>query len=260
LAARGIGVTRPSRKSSTLARPNALFRYLVCLLTACETPKNFLEPENSSFWTPRIIPLEDIDTGAEMPTFVLSLVSTHEEVVELKKFVLLASVVAIVVAALALPAVAGERWDNNNWWENHDNNKWWKNYDDNNWWDNGNWWDHNDWWKDHSDRNDDDDRNDANKAAPVITQEFDQEAESGDVDQSFNVSNTGDNSNQCAGIQGVANTGNAQNQISVLQNGSEADDFSFEDSGSSIEVSPTNSTSCDQEVNQAASAYYGGKW
>ena len=177
----------------------------------------------------------------------------------MKKFVLLASVVAIVVAALALPAMAGERWDNNNWWENHDNNNWWKNHDDNNWWDNGNWWDHNDWWKDHSDRNDDD-RNDANKAAPVITQEFDQEAESGDVDQSFNVSNTGDNSNQCVGIQGVANTGNAQNQISVLQNGSEADDFSFEDSGSSIEVSPTNSTSCDQEVNQAASAYYGGKW
>ena len=93
-----------------------------------------------------------------------------------------------------------------------------------------------------------------------IDQENEQESESGDVDQTFEVSSTGDNSNQCAGIQGVANTGNAQNQISVLQNGSEADDFSFEDSGSSIEVSPTNSTSCDQEVNQAASAYYGGKW
>jgi hypothetical protein len=89
----------------------------------------------------------------------------------------------------------------------------------------------------------------------TVGQEFDQEAESGDVDQSFDVSNTGDNSNQCVGIQGVANTGNAQNQIGVLQYGSEADDFEFEDSGSSIEVSPENSTTCDQQVNQAASAF-----
>jgi hypothetical protein len=87
-----------------------------------------------------------------------------------------------------------------------------------------------------------------------VYQGFDQEAESGDVDQSFNVSNTGDNSNQCVGIQGVANTGNAQNQIGVLQYGSEADDFSFEDSGSTITVSPNSSTRCDQAVNQAATA------
>ena len=88
-----------------------------------------------------------------------------------------------------------------------------------------------------------------------IGQEFDQEAESGDVDQSFDVSSTGDNSNQCVGIQGVANTGNAQNQVGVLQYGSEADDFDFEDNGASIEVSPENSTTCDQQVNQAASAF-----
>ena len=87
-----------------------------------------------------------------------------------------------------------------------------------------------------------------------IDQDFEQEAESGDVDQSFDVSGTGDNSNQTAGTQGVANTGNAQNQIGVFQIGSEADDFEFDDSGSSIEVSPTNTTSSDQEVNQAASA------
>ena len=49
--------------------------------------------------------------------------------------------------------------------------------------------------------------------------DFEQEAESGDVDQSFDVSNTGDNSNQTAGIQGVANTGNAQNQIGVIDAG-----------------------------------------
>ncbi len=87
-----------------------------------------------------------------------------------------------------------------------------------------------------------------------IGQEFEQEAESGDVNQSFDVSNTGDNSNQCAGIQGVANTGNAQNQTGVLQYGSTADDFEFDEVGSSIEVSPENTTTCDQQVNQAATA------
>src|SRR5918994_886239 len=87
-----------------------------------------------------------------------------------------------------------------------------------------------------------------------IDQEFEQEAESGDVDQSFDVSGTGDNSNQTAGTQGVANTGNAQNQIGVFQIGSEADDFEFDEVGSSIEVSPTTTTSSDQAVDQAASA------
>src|SRR4028118_1767257 len=87
-----------------------------------------------------------------------------------------------------------------------------------------------------------------------IDQEFEQEAESGDVDQSFDVSGTGDDSNQTVGTQGVANTGNAQNQIGVFQIGSDADDFEFDEVGSSIEVSPTNTTSSDQEVNQAASA------
>src|SRR5918995_1617473 len=46
-----------------------------------------------------------------------------------------------------------------------------------------------------------------------------QEAESGDVDQSFDVSQTGDNSNQTASIQGTANTGNAQNVIDVVDAG-----------------------------------------
>ncbi len=92
-------------------------------------------------------------------------------------------------------------------------------------------------------------------AVAQIGQESEQETESGEVDQSFDVSQTGDNSNQCAGIQGVANTGNAQNQIGVLQYGSGADDFEFEDSGSTITVSPVNATQCDQQVNQAATAY-----
>src|SRR5215210_917075 len=58
-----------------------------------------------------------------------------------------------------------------------------------------------------------------------------QEADSGDVDQSFEVTGGGDNSNQTVSIQGVANTGNAQNRIGITQIGSDADDFDFEDSG-----------------------------
>ena len=85
--------------------------------------------------------------------------------------------------------------------------------------------------------------------------DFEQDADSGDIDQSVDVSGGGDNSNQTVGLQEVANTGNAQNQIGITQIGSEADDFDFEDSGSSIEVSPTNTTTSDQEVNQAASAF-----
>ena len=110
--------------------------------------------------------------------------------------------------------------------------------------------DNNDGNRPHDQRHDDPD----NTIAPELTQEFDQEAESGDVDQSFNVSQTGDNSNQTVGIQGVANTGNAQNQTGVIQFGSDADDFGFDDVGSSIEVSPTNTTSSDQQVNQVAVA------
>jgi hypothetical protein len=91
-------------------------------------------------------------------------------------------------------------------------------------------------------------------AIAQVSQESEQEAESGDLNQSFTVTSSGDNSNQCANIQGVGNTGNAQNLTNVLQYGSTADDFEFEESGSTITVSPSNSTSCDQQVNQAATA------
>ena len=139
----------------------------------------------------------------------------------MRKFVLLAALLAMLLVA-ALPALAaddrgdGDRNDNNN----H---------------------------RDHNNRNNSD-------GDPVITQENEQETESGDVSQSFNVSNTGDNSNQCVGLQGVANTGNAQNQTSLIQYGSESGDFEFDEVGSTITVSPENSTTCDQQVNQAASA------
>src|SRR5215217_1580610 len=91
-------------------------------------------------------------------------------------------------------------------------------------------------------------------AIAQISQEDEQEGESGELDQSFEVTGSGDNSTQGVGIQGVGNTGNAQNLTDVLQYGSTADDFEFEEVGSTITVSPTNSTECTSEVNQAASA------
>ena len=91
-------------------------------------------------------------------------------------------------------------------------------------------------------------------AIAQIGQEGEQEGESGEVDQSFTVTSEGDNSNQCANVQGAAQTGNSQNQLDLLQYDSEADDFEFEEVGSTIEESPTNTATCDQQVNQAASA------
>ena len=91
-------------------------------------------------------------------------------------------------------------------------------------------------------------------AIAQIGQESEQDADSGDLDQSVNITGGGDNSNQCVGAQQAGNTGNAQNQLDLIQYASTADDFEFEDVGASIDVSPTNTTSCTQAVNQAASA------
>lgn len=47
---------------------------------------------------------------------------------------------------------------------------------------------------------------------PALAQGFDQDIdESGDVNQSSDITNTGDNSNQCAAPQQVGNTGSLQN-------------------------------------------------
>ena len=144
--------------------------------------------------------------------------------------------------------------------------------------------------------------------------DFEQDADSGDIDQSFDVTGGGANSNQTVGIQGVANTGNAQNQIDFSDFGDfdnfdrnddfdrndfcddfdrdnfcddlrdfcddfDLDgfcdfffdrfhrfdrfnngfgDFEFDDAGASIDLSPTNVTTSDQSVNQAATAV--GNW
>ena len=91
-------------------------------------------------------------------------------------------------------------------------------------------------------------------AIAQVGQEGEQEADSGDVNQSFNVTGGGDNGNQCVGITGNANTGNAQNQIDLIQYGSTADDFEFDDTGANLTVTGDGTTTCDQQVNQAAAA------
>jgi hypothetical protein len=86
-------------------------------------------------------------------------------------------------------------------------------------------------------------------------QSFDQEADSGDVDQSFDVSGGGgDNSNQTVNVSGNANTGNLQDQFGFTQIGSEIDEFEIDGGGSSIEVGGDSDVSSNQDVNQAASS------
>jgi hypothetical protein len=142
----------------------------------------------------------------------------------MRKTVLLAAMLSLTVLMFAASPAMAQDW-NDGWWNDDWNNDW-----------------NEGWWNDGFDFDD------------GLNQDVEQEAESGDIDQSFDVSGTGDNSNQTAGIQGVGNTGNAQNVIDVTQVGGDADDFEFDDVGSSIEVSPSSTTDSVQRVNQSASA------
>ena len=85
-------------------------------------------------------------------------------------------------------------------------------------------------------------------------QSFDQEADSGDVDQSFEVTGGGDNANQTANVSGTANTGNLQDQFGFVQIDSEIDEFEIDDSGSELTIGGDSDVSSDQQVNQAASS------
>lgn len=91
-------------------------------------------------------------------------------------------------------------------------------------------------------------------ALAQVGQDFDQETESGDADQSFEVSGSGSNGNQCANVQGNVNTGNLQNTTGMIQYASDIDDFEQEDIGSNLTVNGSSEVTCDQQVNQAAAA------
>ncbi len=92
-------------------------------------------------------------------------------------------------------------------------------------------------------------------AVAQVGQENDQEGESGEVDQSFTVTGSGDSANQCAALLGGAQSGNSQNQIGVTQSDeSEADDFEFGETGSDVTLSPELAEECEQVINQAAAS------
>ena len=165
----------------------------------------------------------------------------------MRKLMVLGALVAMMVTALALPAFADDR---NDWWEDREDENLEELFFVDSFFFPGFFFD--------EDEDPDgflfDEDEDFDGFNGELNQDVEQDAESGEVDQSFDVSQTGDNSNQCAGIQGVSNTGNAQNVIDLTQVDGEADDFEFDEVDSSIEVSPTNTTSCDSQVNQAATA------
>ena len=91
-------------------------------------------------------------------------------------------------------------------------------------------------------------------AIAQVEQDFDQETDSGAVDQSFTVTSEGDNSNQCVGVSGVTNTGNLQSSTGFIQYASTIEDFEQDDVGNDLSVTGDATTTCDQQVNQAASA------
>jgi hypothetical protein len=96
------------------------------------------------------------------------------------------------------------------------------------------------------------DKFDDQNAVPV-QQSFEQETdETGDVNLSLGIGNSGDNSNQCVAPMQFGNTGNLQNQQGFVQSGSEADDVEF--SGSQFVFAPEQAVQCDQSVEQAAAA------
>ncbi len=94
-------------------------------------------------------------------------------------------------------------------------------------------------------------------AIAQVEQGFEQETESGDLEQSSEANLEGDNSTQCVGDQLNGNTGNLQSESGVIQ---------YASSGSpSADASPTLSinedqefeesfVSCTTETNQAAAA------
>ncbi len=86
---------------------------------------------------------------------------------------------------------------------------------------------------------------------------LDQESESGDLETSFEVSNTGDYASQCVPALQFGNTGNFNNAPTFVQGfGSELDDF--EPGGIEFAVEPELAVDCSNTIQQssAASSYW----
>jgi hypothetical protein len=85
-----------------------------------------------------------------------------------------------------------------------------------------------------------------------VVQEVENEAESGDVDLSFAVSNEGDYASQCVPALQFGNSGNFNNGPSFVQADSDADDF--EADGIEFSVGGDLAVECSSTVQQSAAA------
>jgi len=91
-------------------------------------------------------------------------------------------------------------------------------------------------------------------AIAQVEQDFEQDTDSGDVDQEFTVTGEGSNGSQCAGVFSVTNTGNLQSATGSIQYASDTEESEQEEIESHLAVDGSSSTECTQEVNQAAAA------
>jgi hypothetical protein len=95
--------------------------------------------------------------------------------------------------------------------------------------------------------------NNNNGGGAEISQDNEQDTQSGATSQGIIIEGPGDNANQCIGLQPITNTGNATNQTGILQYANKGSDVGVDDAGN-LTISPSQTTTCDQKVNQAASA------
>jgi hypothetical protein len=75
---------------------------------------------------------------------------------------------------------------------------------------------------------------------------------SGSASPKVAVSSKGDNVNLCPSVQQTAQTGNVANEQGVVQYRSEDDDIGF--SGSELTVTPSETVTCSQTIEQATAA------
>lgn len=96
-------------------------------------------------------------------------------------------------------------------------------------------------------------------AVPAIAQVNNatgQEDQTGNLQESFSVNQTGSNSNQCVTPQQFGNTGSAQNAQGVLQYNSVSDGAfgNIEPHGSEFTIAPALTAPCENTVQQSAAA------
>jgi hypothetical protein len=91
---------------------------------------------------------------------------------------------------------------------------------------------------------------DAAAIAQVAQEYSESRIQSGPATPKVEVKNDGNNGNLCPSVQQTGNSGNVANEQGVVQYKSEADDIGF--SGSELTVTPSETATCTQTIEQAA--------